>query len=155
MNQKVEKQHEQEAEAFVRKRFVSLLEAKEADFSVEIVKFMVDSDSISDVICKRAEELNAVAVVIASHNKSTLSEFFLGKCLQQRRPSLQTASLLSFTEITLATSGHSLFAMDAAGSYNGAPFSWSKFRRQQVAPNQWRDLYTDRKGWMNLMSRLN
>lgn len=58
---------EKEAEAFVKERFVPLLEAKDAAFSVEIIKFMVDNDSISDVICKRAEELNAVAVVRPLH----------------------------------------------------------------------------------------
>jgi hypothetical protein len=54
---------EKEAETFVRKRFTPLLEKKEANFTVEIVKFLTDNDSISNVICKRAEDLNAVSVV--------------------------------------------------------------------------------------------
>jgi uncharacterized protein YfbU (UPF0304 family) len=56
---------EKEAETFVRKRFTPLLEKKEANFTVEIVKFLTDNDSISNVICKRAEDLNAVSVVRA------------------------------------------------------------------------------------------
>ena len=36
---------------------------------VEIVRFSTDNDSIGEVLCKRAQALNACAVVMASHNK--------------------------------------------------------------------------------------
>jgi hypothetical protein len=32
------------------------------------------------VICKRAEQLNAVAIVVAKHNRSGVVEFFVGSC---------------------------------------------------------------------------
>ena len=38
---------------------------------IEIVRFSTDNDSIGEVLCKRAEAVNAVAVVMASHNKVT------------------------------------------------------------------------------------
>lgn len=37
-----------------------------------------DNDSIGAVICKRAEQLNASAVVLAKHNKGAIKEFFVG-----------------------------------------------------------------------------
>ncbi len=39
------------------------------DVQVEIVRFSTDNDSIGEVLCKRAQALNACAVVMASHNK--------------------------------------------------------------------------------------
>jgi len=39
------------------------------DMQVEIVRFSTDNDSIGEVLCKRAQALNACAVVMASHNK--------------------------------------------------------------------------------------
>lgn len=36
---------------------------------IEIVRFSTDNDSIGEVLCKRAEAVNAVAVIMASHNK--------------------------------------------------------------------------------------
>lgn len=37
-----------------------------------------DNDSIGAVICKRADQLNASAVVLAKHNKGAIKEFFVG-----------------------------------------------------------------------------
>ena len=38
----------------------------------------VDTDSIGNVICRKAVEVDAVAVVMASHTRSKLTEFVLG-----------------------------------------------------------------------------
>ncbi len=38
----------------------------------------VDTDSIGNVICRKAREVDAAAVVMASHTRSKLTEFFLG-----------------------------------------------------------------------------
>jgi len=45
---------------------------------VHLVKAEVDADSIGGVVCRRAAELGAAALVMASHTKSKLQEFFLG-----------------------------------------------------------------------------
>ena len=42
----------------------------------------VDTDSIGNVLCKKAQDLKAVAIVMASHSKSSLQQFFLGRCAQ-------------------------------------------------------------------------
>ena len=39
----------------------------------------VDTDSIGNVLCKKAQDLQAVAIVMASHSKSSLQQFFLGR----------------------------------------------------------------------------
>lgn len=36
---------------------------------IEIVHFSTDNDSIGEVLCARAKTLNAVVVIMASHNK--------------------------------------------------------------------------------------
>ena len=46
----------------------------------------VDTDSIGNVLCKKAQDLHAVAIVMASHSKSSLQQFFLGRSV--RRPAL-------------------------------------------------------------------
>ncbi len=38
----------------------------------------MDTDSIGNVICRKAREVDAAAVVMASHTRSKLTEFFLG-----------------------------------------------------------------------------
>jgi nucleotide-binding universal stress UspA family protein len=47
-------------------------------YKLEIIKSAVDSDSVGSLVCKRAEQLNAVAVVLAKHNKGSIQEFFVG-----------------------------------------------------------------------------
>jgi hypothetical protein len=42
------------------------------------VHFLTDNDSIGEAICKRAEALNASAVVMAKHQRGAIAEFFLG-----------------------------------------------------------------------------
>ncbi len=51
----------------------------------EIVHFLTDNDSIGEAICKRAEALNAAAVVMAKHQRGAIAEFFLGSGAQRRR----------------------------------------------------------------------
>ena len=38
----------------------------------------MDTDSIGNVICRKADEVDAAAVVMASHTRSKLTEFVLG-----------------------------------------------------------------------------
>ena len=47
-------------------------------YKMKVVKFATDNDSIGSIICKRAEKINAVAVVLAKHNKGKIAEFFVG-----------------------------------------------------------------------------
>jgi nucleotide-binding universal stress UspA family protein len=49
---------------------------------IHIIKFETDSDSIGTVLCRKAEELNAAVLVVARHDKSKLSQFFLGSVSQ-------------------------------------------------------------------------
>ena len=40
--------------------------------------YLNDNDSIGEAVCKRAEALNAAAVVMAKHQRGKVAEFFLG-----------------------------------------------------------------------------
>ena len=49
----------------------------------------MDSDSIGQVLCRKAEMVGAAALIMASQSKSKLQEFFLGSvtnyCMQHSR----------------------------------------------------------------------
>ena len=38
----------------------------------------VDTESIGNVVCKKAEDLDVAAIIVSLHSKSRLQEFFLG-----------------------------------------------------------------------------
>lgn len=66
------------AEAFIRNRALVHIGEIEPQPVVHLVKYETDTDSIGNVICKKAEELDVAIVVMARHQKSKLQEFFLG-----------------------------------------------------------------------------
>eukprot|EP00877_Chromochloris_zofingiensis_P010422 jgi/Chrzof1/5633/Cz16g09200.t1 len=72
-----------QAEEFIISRFVRKL-APELKCTpvVHIVKSEVDTESVGHVLCKKAEELDAICIVMASHNKGRMAEFFLGSVTQ-------------------------------------------------------------------------
>ena len=61
----------------------------QAAYKVELVKFSTSSEAVGEAVCERAAELQATAVVLASHNKSALRQFFQGSvtsyCVQHCR----------------------------------------------------------------------
>lgn len=69
---------EDHAREFISARYSNQLLEKKVPFQVEIVRFAQDSDSIGAIVCKRAEQLGASAVIMAKHNKGRLQEFFVG-----------------------------------------------------------------------------
>lgn len=68
--------HIEEARRFIMDKFVPRLQG--AAHKIEIVRFQTDAESVAEVLCARAKDLNTVALVMASHNKGTLQRFFLG-----------------------------------------------------------------------------
>ena len=47
-----------------------------------IVQSEVDTNSVGHVICMKAEELKASCVLMGSHNKGPVAEFFMGSVSQ-------------------------------------------------------------------------
>lgn len=72
----------QRAEQFIIDRFVRALSADVKAPVVHIIKSEVDTESVGHVLCKKADELDAVAICMASHNKGRMAEFFLGSVTQ-------------------------------------------------------------------------
>ncbi|GAB4820045.1 hypothetical protein N2152v2_007091 [Parachlorella kessleri] len=68
----------EEAKDFIKERFDKILTPREIPYTVEIVHFMVSTDNIGEIICKRADSLKAHAVVLAKHQRGLLHELFLG-----------------------------------------------------------------------------
>lgn len=48
-------------------------------YKVEIARSCVDCDSIGDLLCKRADKLNAAVLLMAKHKRAALKEFFIGR----------------------------------------------------------------------------
>ncbi|KAF8060065.1 Zeaxanthin epoxidase [Scenedesmus sp. PABB004] len=69
---------EQHAQDFIRERFERRLESLKVPFQVDIVRGCVDNDSIGALVCRRAEQVGAVAVVMAKHSRGAIKEFFVG-----------------------------------------------------------------------------
>ncbi|GAB4815868.1 hypothetical protein N2152v2_002914 [Parachlorella kessleri] len=70
----------QKAEDFIAQRALRHIGNITPQPVVHIVKYEVDTDSIGNVICKKAEELDVVVAIMARHTKTKLQEFFLGSC---------------------------------------------------------------------------
>jgi nucleotide-binding universal stress UspA family protein len=71
------------AEKFIVNRFLSKIPSEIATTPiVHIIKSEVDTGSIGQVICQKAEDLNAALVIMGSHNKGAISELFLGSVSQ-------------------------------------------------------------------------
>jgi len=63
---------------YIDQTFGLQLEAKGVKNTLEVIKYLTDCNSVGRAVCERAEELNVYAVVLASHNKGAIQEFFLG-----------------------------------------------------------------------------
>ncbi|CAK0784164.1 hypothetical protein CVIRNUC_007367 [Coccomyxa viridis] len=67
-----------QAEAFIQMRFLPSLNSLRVHPIVHIVKAEVDTESIGTVLCRKAESLDAAAIVVSCEARSRLQEFFLG-----------------------------------------------------------------------------
>jgi nucleotide-binding universal stress UspA family protein len=71
------------AEEFVSHRFTpKLVDYPNLRPVVHIIKSETDTDSVGHVLCKKAEDVSAACLVVASHNKGRLAEVFLGSVTQ-------------------------------------------------------------------------
>lgn len=65
-----------QATNFIRNEFASKLHGHQ--FKIEVVRYHASAISVAEALCQRARDLDAAAVVIASHNKTALKRWFLG-----------------------------------------------------------------------------
>jgi structural maintenance of chromosome 2 len=72
--------HIEQASEFIDSKFVPKLRG--AAHKVEIVRFQTGAEAVGEVLCQRASDLKAVAVVMASHNKGAVQRFFLGSATE-------------------------------------------------------------------------
>lgn len=66
------------AQAFVRRRFAPQLRRRDVRFVVEVARGNLDTWSVGEVVCERAEELCAAAIVMAPHGRGRVKEWFVG-----------------------------------------------------------------------------
>lgn len=60
------------------KKIYPMLKAAGVRFTAEVVAYETDNSSIGEIICERASDTNAAAVIMASHGKGRVREFFIG-----------------------------------------------------------------------------
>lgn len=73
--------HEQvveNAKQFLQARFGSKLQSLQPPPVVHLITSDAGSDSIGSVLCRTADQLGAIAIVMARRSRSKLQEFFLG-----------------------------------------------------------------------------
>jgi len=66
------------AHAMLDHSFVAKAREAGARQRVEVVRFTTDTESVGRVVVTRAQELKADAVILVSHMRSRLAEFFVG-----------------------------------------------------------------------------
>lgn len=83
------------AEAFIVKRFLARMPPEiQTTPIVHIIKSEVDSSNVGHVICQKAEELRATCVLMGSHNKGPVAEFFMGSVSQYVSHHCKTAVVI-------------------------------------------------------------
>ena len=64
----------------------------QADYHVSLVHGAGDAESIGEIICAKAEELDAALIAMAAHNQGRLVRFIVGSvtqyCMRQARGSV-------------------------------------------------------------------
>lgn len=82
----------QSTEDKVSRRFISKLapNASRPQPVIHIIKSETDSDSIGQVLVKKAQAEKAMALVVASHNKGKLKELFTGSVTKYVVANLRT-----------------------------------------------------------------
>ncbi|KAK9812362.1 hypothetical protein WJX73_005407 [Symbiochloris irregularis] len=73
-----DKEEMQHTKEFITKRFIPRLDALKLPYTVEVVHFATDCDSIGQMVCQRGQALGAAGIVLSKHNKGKVAEFFLG-----------------------------------------------------------------------------
>lgn len=67
-----------DAEKYMAKKIYPMLKASGVQFTAEVVAYETDNSSIGEIICERATDTDAAAVIMASHGKGRVREFFIG-----------------------------------------------------------------------------
>lgn len=65
---------------FVSHRFARKLADAQVPFKLHVVVGPVDSEEVAKVVQHKAEEIGAVLIVMARHNKGKLKELWVGSC---------------------------------------------------------------------------
>uniref|UniRef100_A0A7S1SI72 UspA domain-containing protein n=1 Tax=Tetraselmis chuii TaxID=63592 RepID=A0A7S1SI72_9CHLO len=66
------------AEKFIAQRLLPVLAVLTTDPVVHLIKSEMDTDSIGGVLCRKADGLGAALLLVSSHTKSKVTEFFVG-----------------------------------------------------------------------------
>ncbi|KAG1661230.1 hypothetical protein FOA52_008276 [Chlamydomonas sp. UWO 241] len=72
------KHTETKAAAYLHKKFVPLLEDAKVPYHTEVVTFAPNANSVGEMICQLAKDVDASMVAMAKHDQGTIQEFFLG-----------------------------------------------------------------------------
>ena len=86
-----EAQWRADAEQYLAQAIFPTIDAARLRYTAEIVAYETDNQSIGEIVCERAADLEAAAVIMAASGKGRVKEFFIGSvtnyCLHRcKRP---------------------------------------------------------------------
>ena len=86
-----EAQWRADAERYLAETIFPTVDAARLRYTAEIVAYETDNQSIGEIVCERAADLEAAAVIMAASGKGRVKEFFIGSvtnyCLHRcKRP---------------------------------------------------------------------
>ena len=67
-----------DAERYIAEKIAPALEVAGCHYTVEIFAYETDNSSVGEIICERAVDEDVAVVIMASHSKSRVREFFIG-----------------------------------------------------------------------------
>ena len=67
-----------DAERYIAEKISPALEVAGFQYTAEVVAYETDNSSVGEIICERAVDADVAAVIMASHSKSRVREFFIG-----------------------------------------------------------------------------
>ena len=67
-----------DAERYIAEKIAPALEVAGCHYIVEIFAYETDDSSVGEIICERAVDEDVAAVIMASHSKARVREFFIG-----------------------------------------------------------------------------
>eukprot|EP00879_Flechtneria_rotunda_P003518 GHRR01003749.1.p1 GENE.GHRR01003749.1~~GHRR01003749.1.p1 ORF type:complete len:162 (+),score=36.49 GHRR01003749.1:210-695(+) len=78
-NEDTRRKVDDHARQFLKDKFETKLETLKIPYQLDIMRGPdADNSSIGVLVCKRAEQLNAVVVVMAKHSRGPIQEWFIG-----------------------------------------------------------------------------
>ena len=77
-NPEEEKKWREDCAKYVAETLLPILDQRKIPYKLDIIAYEMNNTSIGEVVCEKASILDADVIVMASHRKGRIQEFFVG-----------------------------------------------------------------------------